>query len=86
MSVDVGLFTCPANDGALTIAPRDNRLASRARRSSSSSGAEALSHAQHLRGLFPALEQLGYDIDELLIQQRTIDWCPQNELQSQVLS
>ena len=48
------------------MAPRDNRLASRARRSSSSSGAEALSHAQHLRGLFPALEQLGYDIDELL--------------------
>jgi hypothetical protein len=41
-------------------------LASRASRSSSSSGAEALSHAQHLRGLFPALEQLGYDIDELL--------------------
>ncbi len=48
------------------MTPRDNRLASRAMRSNSSSGAEALSHAQHLRGLFPALEQLGYDIDELL--------------------
>lgn len=48
------------------MTPRDNRLASRATRSSSSSGAEALSHAQDLRGLFPALEQLGYDIDELL--------------------
>ena len=48
------------------MTPRDNRLASRATRSSSSSSADALSHAQHLRGLFPALEQLGYDIDELL--------------------
>jgi len=42
-------------------------LASRATRSSSSSGdGDALSHVQHLRGMFPALEQLGYDIDELL--------------------
>ena len=48
------------------MTPRDNRLASRATRSSSSLSVEALSHAQHLRGLFPALEQLGYDIDELL--------------------
>ena len=48
------------------MTPRDNRLASRATRSSSGSAVEALSHAQHLRGLFPALEQLGYDIDELL--------------------
>jgi AraC-like DNA-binding protein len=48
------------------MTPRDNLLASRATRSSSSSGGDALSHAQHLRGLFPALEQLGYDIDELL--------------------
>jgi AraC-like DNA-binding protein len=49
------------------MTPRDNRLASRATRSSSSSGdGDALSHVQHLRGMFPALEQLGYDIDELL--------------------
>ena len=48
------------------MTPHDKRLASRATRSRSSSGAEALSHAQHLRGMFPALEQLGYDIDELL--------------------
>jgi hypothetical protein len=49
------------------MTPRDNRLASRATRSSSSSGdGDALSHVQHLRGMFLALEQLGYDIDELL--------------------
>jgi len=55
----------PFVDVVMTAAAAE--LASRATRSSSSSGdGDALSHVQHLRGMFPALEQLGYDIDELL--------------------
>ena len=44
------------------MTPRDNRQASRATRLGSSSDAEALSHAPHLRGLFPALERRAVDL------------------------